>query len=271
MAEIHKYISIIHPYRRGTGCGFGEVRYRPGGTCGPRIQSVYQLVVILKGRSRLRWDGVWYSLPERHAVLLTPGHDEWFEFSRKYETHHTWVNWSPEHLPREMTRRIPPVPTVLPLSPSVDSLMKSALQRHGPTPRALGHLGLSVLEEFLGAIGHTSNLPRIPPPLEKALACMEHRTEEPLALTDIARVSGVTSPHLVKLFRQHLQTTPMKYLWQLRTARGRDSLLATGLSVSEIAHRCGFQNAFHFSRLVKTRYGLAPRDLRNHHWKKSPT
>lgn len=266
MAETDKYISKIHPYHRGTGCGFGDVHYRPGGTCGPRRQQGYQLVVILKGRSRLRWNGVWYPLPERHAILLVPGHEEFFEFSRTSKTHHTWINWNAERLPSALIRRIPVVPSAFPLPDSVEALMEPALRRPPPTPAALDHLGQAILEECLAVLGPATTVHPPPPPLEKALACMEQRAEEALTLTDIARACGITPPHLVKLFRNHLKTTPMKHLWQLRTSRGRDSLLATGLSVSEIAHRCGFQNPFHFSRLVRARYGKSPRELRKKAW-----
>jgi AraC-like DNA-binding protein len=43
-------------------------------------------------------------------------------------------------------------------------------------------------------------------------------------------------------------------------------LSATGLTVAEIADRCGFQSPFHFSRLVKKLQGCSPRETRARSW-----
>ena len=76
----------------------------------------------------------------------------------------------------------------------------------------------------------------------------------------------VTPQHLTRLFRRHIQTTPMRYLWQRRTRHGVELLGGTGLSITEIADRIGFQSPFHFSRLVLRYYHDSPRRLRERLW-----
>jgi AraC-like DNA-binding protein len=52
----------------------------------------------------------------------------------------------------------------------------------------------------------------------------------------------------------------------LRTERGIQMLVETGLTVAEIAYRCGFQSPFHFSRLATRLQGISPREIRRRAW-----
>lgn len=73
--------------------------------------------------------------------------------------------------------------------------------------------------------------------------------------------------HLVRLFRKHLDTTPIHYVWQVRVRQGSLYLRHTGLPVEEIAYQCGFKTAAHFSRGIKARYGQPPSQLRARYWR----
>lgn len=77
------------------------------------------------------------------------------------------------------------------------------------------------------------------------------------------RISGNT---LISQFQKRHHASPSRFLWKLRTERGIAMLRETGLSVAEIAYQCGFQNPFHFSRLVKQLQGIPPRDVRKQAW-----
>ena len=52
----------------------------------------------------------------------------------------------------------------------------------------------------------------------------------------------------------------------MRVDRGAGLLAATGLTVAEIADRCGFKNPFHFSRLLRKMQGNSPREARKRAW-----
>lgn len=89
----------------------------------------------------------------------------------------------------------------------------------------------------------------------------------PLTLKEIARATGVSQQHLLKLCRLAGKPTPMKQLYAKRLEMAADLLLHTGFSVSEIAEHCGFVNQFHFSRKFKQSVGKSPLSWRNHLWK----
>jgi len=54
----------------------------------------------------------------------------------------------------------------------------------------------------------------------------------------------------IRKFQKHHHATSSRFLWKLRAERGIAMLGETGLSVAEIAYQCGFQNPFHFSRMM---------------------
>jgi len=55
---------------------------------------------------------------------------------------------------------------------------------------------------------------------------------------------------------------PIKYLWDTRVDHGLRMLKETGYSVAEIAFRSGFQDPYHFSKVVKKHLGTSPREYR---------
>jgi AraC-like DNA-binding protein len=128
-------------------------------------------------------------------------------------------------------------------------------------------LGLAVLEEYFRMAKAGADETNRESPCERARRYLEEHCAEEDCLKKAAQQAGVTPQHLIRLFRQHHQLTPGKYLWQTRVEQGAGLLTATGLTVSEIAHRCGFKNPFHFSRLLKNMQGVSPRQLRQRAWK----
>ncbi|MCX6970179.1 MAG: helix-turn-helix transcriptional regulator [Verrucomicrobia bacterium] len=76
----------------------------------------------------------------------------------------------------------------------------------------------------------------------------------------------MTGAHLIRLFRQHLGTTPMQSVWKRRVEAGAQLLRETGLAISEVAYQCGFQSPFHFSRMLRKHFGHPPRAYRRKMW-----
>ena len=104
------------------------------------------------------------------------------------------------------------------------------------------------------------------PAVENARHFIHAHLGEPLTLDMIATAAAVSPPHLIRMFRQELNTTPMAYLWERRVTQGIELLRQTGLSVGEIAERCGFRTSYHFSRRVRQAAGLSPLEVRHQAW-----
>jgi len=92
----------------------------------------------------------------------------------------------------------------------------------------------------------------------------KHLGDASLDATAIATGVRISVSHLNRVFRDE-ETSLMRYLWNQRLERAHDLLRASPSSsrIEDIAWRCGFSSAAHFSRLFKQRYGQSPRGLRD--------
>jgi len=97
--------------------------------------------------------------------------------------------------------------------------------------------------------------------VQRALAYLEKRLESRTPITDIAEALAVERSTVTHLFRRHLGMAPAAWLRRRRLQRSR-SFLEAGLSVTETARRCGFPDAFTYSKAFKACFGMAPREAR---------
>ncbi len=95
---------------------------------------------------------------------------------------------------------------------------------------------------------------------------IEAHSGEEIDLDFLAREAGVSKFYLVRLFRAHLDVTPMGYAWQRRVTTAVDLLLGTGLPLGAVARRCGFATTQHFSRRIRQHTGLPPSEVRRRRW-----
>jgi AraC family transcriptional regulator of arabinose operon len=252
---------------------FGDVIYEPGGTYGPRVQPDYQLVMLVEGDVRVEVAGREVRILAGQVGLFRPGRREFFRFSAQRKAHHTWCSVHPSLATGALARTCETAPEVLPVTRRFEQLMELGLS----LPRLAGErapglvesLGLATLQEYLFAgerVGETG--PDEPDALRRALEWIGQDGHQAVDLPALAREAGVSPAQLVKLFRRHLGTTPIRHVWEARTRRGAQLLRETGLTVGEVAFRCGFQTPFHFSRWVRELFGVSPRALRAKAWER---
>jgi len=266
MAEPIKNISTINTPRLAPGIHFGDVIYAPGGECGPRIQTDYQLVIVHLGTADVTFDDQRGVISPGSVALMLPGRREFFRFSRRHQTHHSWCAVHPGKVPSALRRRLRGLAPVLPQSETFKHLMKAAFsiraRRTHESRHMLGVLGLALLEEYIRMAHSGSDDGQRESPCERARLYLEEHCAESDCLREASRAAGITPQHLIRLFRATHQQTPGRFLWQLRVERGTDLLTATGLTVAQIADQCGFKNPFHFSRMMRKMQGVSPRELR---------
>ncbi|GAA2749140.1 AraC family transcriptional regulator [Amnibacterium kyonggiense] len=78
----------------------------------------------------------------------------------------------------------------------------------------------------------------------------------------LARRVGLSASHFSAVFRRATGVPVMEYVKRLRSARARELLMTTDLTVAEIAERVGYADAFYFSRQFHAVNGTSPRAFR---------
>ena len=101
------------------------------------------------------------------------------------------------------------------------------------------------------------------PKLAHAIQIMRGAVEQPLSIGEIAQQVGVSARQLERIFGKHLNTSPKKYMLDLRLERARYLLLQTEMSVIEVAIATGFESPSHFARVYRTAFGVPPNRQRN--------
>jgi len=95
-----------------------------------------------------------------------------------------------------------------------------------------------------------------------AIAAMEKNLEEPLSLSQLCEVSGLSLRHLQRRFTKVLGRSPSGFYRQLRLQRARKMLMHGSRSILDVAVANGFVSGAHFTRCYRAEYGRTPREER---------
>src|SRR5215470_3721069 len=88
--------------------------------------------------------------------------------------------------------------------------------------------------------------------LRRAIEFMHDNYSRELSLEEIASAAYLSEYHFARLFKQITGITPHAYLASLRLERARRLLAETGLAISEISTRVGYQSQSHFTKIFKS-------------------
>ena len=144
--------------------------------------------------------------------------------------------------------------------------LRAAASADSPAlPSLVEHLGRALAAQLLaehkpgpGPSGNRLGRQR----LERALAFLDTRLAEPVALAEAARVAGCSVHHFAHLFKTSMGVSPMRYLRQRRMQSARELIETTGLSIGEIGYRVGLPDASRFSQAFRAYWKVAPSAFR---------
>jgi AraC-like DNA-binding protein len=98
--------------------------------------------------------------------------------------------------------------------------------------------------------------------VERVIAHMKARLEDPLDLDQLARVAAISKFHLVRVFDELTGTTPHHFLACLRMQRAKELLLKSERSITDICLEVGYSSLGSFSKTFGELVGVSPQDFR---------
>ncbi len=98
--------------------------------------------------------------------------------------------------------------------------------------------------------------------LINAIQIMHENLEEPLDISEIAKIVQISRRQLERLFQKYVEVSPVQFYIELRVARAYALLSETEMTVAEIAAATGFGSATQLTVRFKKRYGAAPTSFR---------
>ena len=96
------------------------------------------------------------------------------------------------------------------------------------------------------------------PAVLSAIEAMENHIADPLTLSDLAQLAGVSVRQLNRQFRAGLGRSPGAVYREMRLDKSCELLRQTDLPILETAVATGFSGAAHFTTAFGKRFGLAP-------------
>lgn len=101
-----------------------------------------------------------------------------------------------------------------------------------------------------------------PAVLRNIQAWIEAHLAESITLKQLADNAGLSEFHFARMFRQSMKLAPHQYVMQRRMLKAEALVRHSTLSLTDIAHVCGFSSASHFSNRFRSQYGMTPSRLR---------
>ncbi len=95
--------------------------------------------------------------------------------------------------------------------------------------------------------------------IKKALVFIENNYHGNITIDDIASSLDISVSTCLRLFKDVLGTTPIRYLVDYRLQKAMEELTSPDKKpIGEIAFSCGFTDATYFNRCFKKEYGMTP-------------
>lgn len=92
--------------------------------------------------------------------------------------------------------------------------------------------------------------------LRRAMEFLEAHLSDDVCCEDLARTVGLSAARLATLFREGTGDPPHRWLMNRRFERACALLSNPSISITEIAHRCGFASSQHLSAVMRRRLAM---------------
>ncbi len=171
-----------------------------------------------------------------------------------------------QHAAAELTGRPSDVPFFA--QPTINDPEAAAMLRNLHMSLEAGGSELERQSKFVWAFANLVERHADDRPLERAMGneksvvrlvreYLENHFAENVSLDEITTFSGLSSYHLIRVFRSEIGLPPHAYLEQVRVNRARQ-FLRSGASIAEVAFLTGFADQSHFTRHFKKMTGVTP-------------
>lgn len=94
---------------------------------------------------------------------------------------------------------------------------------------------------------------------------IEENLEQPIRSPDLIALTGLSTGHFFRTFKETFGQAPFAYIAGLRIERAQQMMLTTNHSLCQIALDCGMCDQSHLTRLFRQLVGMTPGEWRRVH------
>jgi AraC family transcriptional regulator len=156
---------------------------------------------------------------------------------------------------------LPPTPGSLPIFAMLEALCSAVSPHQGE------ELALNLVERIIAELAAGRRSPAAPTGREvrrvvEAIRFIESDVAQPISLTDLAAVAGMSKYHFLRVFRRLAGVTPHQYLISARMRRAALRLASSRGPVLDVALDSGFGDLSTFNKRFRMTFGLTPTQYR---------
>lgn len=231
----------------------------------------FELVSVLDTAAPARIDRTTYDLHPGECALIFP--NQFHHFMDVSKSHLDWLFITFELKNHDAIRSLQNSPRVL--DPTCLELLNNIVQEF-VHPKNAAHDTLEISYALSRVLLHLLDCPPLPTDrrdihssddvrdviLESINKYVRANLGRAVTIADIAGELGYSVSHLRAVFRDRLGVSLGKYMRESRLSEAAQLLQSSGLNVSDIGERCGFESLYAFSRAFRKAYGIPPRTYR---------
>lgn len=220
-----------------------------------RTTKRYEIELYVYGRGKSVINEKEYTHQKGNLLFCTPGQKRYSK--RNFVCYFVHIDIDPKTA--ALLSHVPIVTNAINYD-EYKNLYMEIIRLHGMHKEDTHFLIQSKLYELLDMIYKDSQLDAVSTPeaIKKAMDFMENNYQNHIQLQEIADHVNLSPTYFHKMFKSAVNTTPQKYLAELRLSNAKMLLLAKNYSVEEIAERCGFSSISYFDYQFKKTYGISP-------------
>ena len=98
--------------------------------------------------------------------------------------------------------------------------------------------------------------------IAKSIAHMEQTLYDPLSVEALAKMANMSERAFYRVFQKATGVSPNQYLTNLRLSQACELLKHSEMSITDVAHECGFQDNSYMTRQFKKHLGHTPSQFR---------
>ncbi|GHV79603.1 transcriptional regulator [Spirochaetia bacterium] len=238
-----------------------------------RVLPTFQIIYITAGRGILEVENTAYTLRPGSVFILHPMMKHRYKPVFEIGWHEYWVGFQGEYFTRLMERGVLSRERIF-FEAGLHDFMISAFNQiieEVKTQRPLFQLKacsliVSLLAEILTRERRKDQPNSYQKIVEKTKYLMETNIFSAINLSDIAEQIGVSTSRLNEIFKTYTSMTPYQYFIHIKILKAESLLEQKDASVKEVAYNLGFEDQYHFSRLFKSKTGIAPSDWHKLIW-----
>ncbi|MBO5292226.1 MAG: AraC family transcriptional regulator [Lachnospiraceae bacterium] len=251
----------------------GAEKCMPGHSFGPTERTLYVIHFVRGGKGRFCIGGREYEITEGEAFLIPPGETTYYEADAEQPWEYWWIGFhgikAYEYILNTGFDQHTPVMRVEGMDQIIQCInnmleahqltIANDLRRKSELMKALALLieenGRRQKEtagyDYPGAVY-----------VKQAVDYLTYHYHERVKINELADYIGINRCYLTNSFKKQLGMSPQEYLVRLRMDKAASLIRNTGLPVSEIAARVGYEDPLAFSKIFRQKYGVSPRKWR---------